>query len=317
MTYEVEVDNSGYICINHYMYEVEVVCDQCKRTFERRAGQVNEAEKFGWKQFCSTRCQSIYKTKKVAKKCDNPSCHKVVTASPKAKNAYCSRNCSAKHGNLQRLKPFVLVKCANTKCSHFLRNHDSKYCSVECVNMSKKGITGYTEEKLLNMFQEFQKIHGRIPTKAELGHLNRPARNLFGSWNKAIKAAGLIPNEVIFSKKFTANDGHICDSLSEKIIDDWLSARKIHHDVHVKYPWNNGMSADFKVGEYWVEFFGLAGQLKRYDALKKDKIALIKKYKLKIVHLYLSDIFPINKLDTKLKSVTFIKRSIAKITRKS
>ncbi len=153
--------------------------------------------------------------------------------------------------------------------------------------------------------------------KNELPALCSRGRHGFGTWNQAIQAAGFIPNEVIFSKKFTANDGHICDSLSEKIIDDWLFARKITHEIHVKYPWDNGMSADFKVGEYWVEFFGLAGQLKRYDSLKKDKIALIKKYKLKKVHLYLSDIFPINKLDKKLKSITLIKRSIAKITRKS
>ena len=152
----------------------------------------------------------------------------------------------------------------------------------------------------MQIIQKFQQDKGRIPTKAELGHLNRPARNNFGTWNNLIKVAGFTPNEVIFSKKFTANDGHICDSLSEKIVDDWLSARKIEHQTQVKYPWNNGMSTDFKVGEYWVELFGLTGQLKKHDSLMRTKLQLIKHYNLKLISLYLSDLFPTNRLEEKL-----------------
>ncbi|KKU05326.1 MAG: hypothetical protein UX08_C0007G0023 [Candidatus Collierbacteria bacterium GW2011_GWB1_45_35] len=60
------------------------------------------------------------------------------------------------------------------------------------------------------------------------------------------------------------------------------------------------MSADFKIGKYWVELFGLTGQLKKYDSLMRTKLELIKQYNLKLISLYLSDIFPVNHLDKKL-----------------
>jgi hypothetical protein len=50
----------------------------------------------------------------------------------------------------------------------------------------------------------------------------REYQQRFGSWNNAIRLAGFEPNSVIFSKKFLAKDGHVCDSYAEKIIDDWL-----------------------------------------------------------------------------------------------
>ena len=282
------------------MYEIEVICDHCKKEFERPLGRFNEAVKFGWKQFCSAECQSKSKSKKISKICDNPVCHKSILAKKTTSYTYCSRNYSATHNNLLRLKPFVLEKCANKNCNNFLRNHECKYCSRDCVNKSKKGLSSYSKEKLIQIIQKFQLDNGRIPTKAELGYLNRPARNIFGTWNKAVKAAGFIPNKVIFSKKFTANDGHICDSLSEKIVDDWLSARSIKHEVHIRYPWKNGMSTDFKVGKYWIELFGLTGQLKKYDSLMRTKLELIKQYNPKLISLYLSDIFPVSRLNEKL-----------------
>lgn len=282
------------------MYKVEVICDYCKKEFERPTGRYREAVKFGWKQFCSVECQSRSKNKKISKSCDSPLCKKLIFSKISSGYTYCSRSCSATHNNLLRLKPFILKKCANKNCSNFLRNHESKYCSVDCVNKSKKGLSSYTREGLMNIICNFHLKNNRIPTKGDLSNLNRPARNTFGTWNNLIKAAGFVPNPVMFSKKFTANDGHRCDSLSEKIIDDWLFARKIQHQTKVKYPWKNSMTADFKVGDYWIELFGLCGQLKSYDNLMKLKLENIKKYKLKLISLHLSDLFPTNHLEEKL-----------------
>ena len=49
------------------MVTVKVICDYCDKEFERPSGRYNEAVKFGWKQFCSTECQSQSKTKKILK----------------------------------------------------------------------------------------------------------------------------------------------------------------------------------------------------------------------------------------------------------
>lgn len=129
--------------------------------------------------------------------------------------------------------------------------------------------------------------------------LYRVSRNIFGTWNKAIEAAGFAPNPVMFAKKFIAKDGHKCDSLAERIIDDWFYARKIAHERNTLYPGDYGLKVDFRIRNYWVEFFGLSGELKTYDQLKRKKLRLAQKLNLKLVSIYPSDIFPKSKLDKK------------------
>lgn len=104
----------------------------------------------------------------------------------------------------------------------------------------------------------------------------------------------------MFAKKYIAKDGHTCDSLAEKIIDDWLARRGIAHKRSYPYPGNFGFSVDFKVGEYWIEFFGLYGQLRRYDELMKQKLKLINEYRLNLIAIYPKDLFPKSKLENKL-----------------
>ncbi len=57
------------------------------------------------------------------------------------------------------------------------------------------------------------------------------------------------------------------------------------------------MTADFKIRDTYVEFFGLKGQVKKYDQLVKEKEALWKVKNLKVIKIYPSDLFPKNKLD--------------------
>lgn len=88
----------------------------------------------------------------------------------------------------------------------------------------------------------------------------------------------------------------------KKIIDDYLFARKTKHVRNFSYPGNKKFTVDFKIGETWIEFFGLSGQLKRYDELVLQKLEIAKKYKLKLVKLYLRDLFPVSKLSKKIPS---------------
>jgi hypothetical protein len=130
------------------------------------------------------------------------------------------------------------------------------------------------------------------------------ARRFFGTWNNAIEAAGYDPNPVMFAKHYIAKDGHKCDSMAEKIVDDWLYERQVEHRVHVPYPWHNGMKCDFLVGDTWIEIFGLAGNVARYDELKREKLYLADKFKLKVFNLMLKDVYSKNKLDQKLSMFT-------------
>ncbi len=288
---------------------VEVNCNYCNKKFLRTSTRFNEAINNNWKQFCSVSCQSKSKTKpRIFAKCRV--CYKDVTRLKSdvetSGNIFCSSSCSIKYSNTHRITKLTLARkkhlfekpvCMNPSCHKQIGLENKKYCSPECrfIDINEK-----SKNYVLQEIRKFVKIYSRVPIKYEMPNLSSRGRHCFGTWNKAVKSAGFIPNDVIFSKKSTANDGHKCDSLSEKIVDDWLFARNIKHKVHVKYPFGNGMSVDFKVGEYWIELFGLTKQLKRYDSLMETKLGLIKQFNLKLISLYLSDIFPVNRLDKKL-----------------
>ena len=187
--------------------------------------------------------------------------------------------------------PGLVKKCAF--CGKDFKSR-KKYCSLACKN---KGSVIPAKE-LISKIETFVKKHGRIPLKREM--LNYHAfRSRFGTWNKAVKAAGFVPNSVMFAKKVISKDGHKCDSLAERIIDDWFYSRKTKHERSYPYPGNQGLSVDFRIGDYWVEFFGLSGQHRRYDQLKRKKIRLARKLGLNLVKIYPKDLFPKSKLSEK------------------
>lgn len=158
-----------------------------------------------------------------------------------------------------------------------------------------------TSEEVLNRIKKFYKENGRIPVKREATAIYKLARKYFGTWNKTIEAAGFKPNPVMFADKCIANDGHICDSIAEKVIDDYLSRRKIKHERNIFYP-RGKYTFDFKIGNIYVEYFGLAGEHKRYDELRKIKQRIAKKSDLQFVEIYPKDLYPHSKLNNILPS---------------
>jgi len=278
---------------------VEVICSRCKKKYFRPTGRVNEAKKFGWKQYCSRICQYSAKIKRIKFKCGNPDCNQVFFREPSdipsSKICFCSRSCAAKVNNPKSSKRRLKIRvCPN--CGQKFTGR-RKYCSLKCY---PKPII-ISKEQIIKEVRKFYLDNGRIPFKKEYFHW-KAARSRFGTWNKAIKAAGLKPNPVKFAKKYIANDGHKCDSLSEKIIDDWLYARKIPHQRNIRYL-GTDFTADFKVMDVFIEFFGLSGELKTYDKLMKKKLKIIKDNRLKLISIYPKDLFPKSRLDYVLKDL--------------
>lgn len=206
------------------MTSIKVTCSHCGKIYLRELRRVNEAKKFRWKQYCSLGCQKIAKNIKITVRCGNPQCCKTIKRSskeiPTSGMCFCSKSCSAivnnskfpKRKSVAKLEVFKTCKSCGKK---FYDNKTRRYCSPACY--SKRPI--FSAEKIIEEIKAFNKQNGRIPVKREY-HASRVARLWFGTWNKAIKAAGLKPNPVMFAKKHIAKDGHKCDSLSEKIIDD-------------------------------------------------------------------------------------------------
>lgn len=170
-------------------------------------------------------------------------------------------------------------------CCNKLFKGDKIFCSVKCSVVAHTT----TKDTVIKEIKEFYTTNGRIPLKREKWNIYKAARKYFGTWNNAIIAAGFKPNPVMFANHQIAKDGHICDSLAEKIIDDYLFENKINHERKVPYP-EGGYTADFKIGDKIIEFFGLAGEHQRYDELRRIKKKLAEKYSLKLVEIYPKDL---------------------------
>ncbi len=279
---------------------VKVKCDFCGKRFYRTLGRVNEANKFDWNQYCSIKCQSQYRLRRVEKICANPNCSKKISRllnqfrKSKSGNVFCSLSCAASFNNSK----FPKKKKLKDKCNYCGKEFFGHqiYCSIKCKHKSQV----VSKETICKLIKEFYERNKRIPLKREFHHYCA-TRNRFGNWNNAIKAAGFNPNPVLFAKKHIANDGHKCDSFSEKIIDDWLSDQNIGHERRVPYPGNNSLSVDFVIKDIFIEFFGLAGDLKEYDKLVRKKQKICRKYNIKLVEIYPKDLFPVNRLSKILK----------------
>lgn len=112
-----------------------------------------------------------------------------------------------------------------------------------------------------------------------------------GSWLAALTAAGVLDGGVhktARGHRALAIDGHVCHSLAEKTIDDWLTLHDTPHDREPSYPDSN-YRADFLVNGRFVEYFGLAGDPK-YDEKSQRKRCLAKTHHLDLVEISPQDL---------------------------
>jgi hypothetical protein len=126
-------------------------------------------------------------------------------------------------------------------------------------------------------------------------------KKLFGSWLRLLIEAGVLEDGTRKTSRgiqTLAKDGHVCFSLGEKTIDDWLHTHDVHHEKEPKYPDSN-FRADFKVGEAFVEYFGLAGD-PEYDKKIGEKTRFCLKYGIQLISILPKDLASQNGLNKKL-----------------
>jgi len=171
----------------------------------------------------------------------------------------------------------------------FTKERREKLRRLAKINFARFWKQPYSKQELLNKIRDFYTEYGRIPLKREF-NMYEEYRLRFGSWNNAIQIAGFDPNPVVYSKKFVARDGHVCDSFVEKIIDDWLSQNGVIHECNSSYT-GTKMTADFAVGKVRIEYFGLAGENKVYDETIHRKRDFCAREGLKLFEIYPRDLF--------------------------
>lgn len=282
----------------------KVLCINCQKPIYRRVGWVNESLKLGHNFYCSKKCESQYKSKEKLLVCEN--CGKTFLRIPSeiSLHNYCSQSCAATANNRKYPKARNPKLQTCLRCGKQFRKSKGnlKYCSVKCRRN--------TPQQLIDIIKQAARELKRIPAKRELREIDSSCVRTFGSWSNAIIAAGFQPNRSHSQRmykrtKTQALDGHLCDSVSEALIDNWLTENNISHERDIPYPGTNH-KADWAVflggSEIFVEYFGLAKDSPRYDRTIEIKRTLCRKYGLNLVALYPQDLYPIKRLDNKLKN---------------
>jgi len=285
----------------------KIFCTNCKKRIYRSIGRMNENLKLRHNFYCSKKCEFQYKSKKQLLVCEN--CGEFFTRSPHAfsPHNYCSRSCAVMVNNKKHSKRKAEFKTCMSCGRQFKKSMGNlKFCSIKCRVEAKRK---YTPEQLIDIIKLTAQELKRVPAKREL-KIARACEISFGSWNNAIIAAELQPNRSHSQRMYKcinakALDGHLCDSISEVIIDNWLTANKIPHERNILYPGTNhkaDWSVNFGNRNIFIEYFGLANDSPRYDRSVRKKKLICEKYKLKLIEIYPRDLYPEICLDAILKN---------------
>jgi len=84
--------------------------------------------------------------------------------------------------------------------------------------------------------------------------------------------------------QFVANDGHCVKSSLELQVDNWLHQHGVDHEYEPALG-NTKKKADFKVGDIYIEIWGIVGN-EKYERKKQHKLALYKKFELSLLSVY-------------------------------
>ncbi|MFH1424667.1 MAG: hypothetical protein ABIG20_03220 [archaeon] len=97
-----------------------------------------------------------------------------------------------------------------------------------------------------------------------------------------------------YTEKLVCKDGHMVNSTYERVVDNWLFYNGISHQVGVrisKSKTDPKSRTDFKIGQHWVEIWGLAGK-EFYDIKTIEvKLPLYQKlgFQSKLIEIYPAD----------------------------
>lgn len=287
----------------------KVLCKTCRVPIWRSKGRINENAKLGQHFYCSIECISTARQRRKSLKCENEQCGRIFNRmiSGISPHNYCSKSCAAIVNN--RVFPKWKVgprKCANVRCENIVKGW-LKYCSAKC----REGVRRrFTKQALLQNLRNIASTLGRVPAKREALQICYACVYYFGSWNNAVTEAGLAPNRSHSQRMYKrmsakALDGHTCDSISEAIVDNWLTEHYISHQRDVRYPETNHL-ADWEIQKsVFIEYFGLARDSPRYDRAVRRKRRLCRRYGIRLIEIYPHDLYPKIVLDDKLKNLIY------------
>ncbi len=139
----------------------------------------------------------------------------------------------------------------------------------------------------------------------------------FGSWFEALAETGALPAGVLATARGVrclAGDGHVCHSLDEQRIDNWLMAQGLPHEREPRYPTHPSLNptgrrcADWRVQDTFIEYFGLIGD-PCYEKKMGEKILLARHCGIDLITIHPSDL---ESLDQRLRCLLSYDKESAK-----
>jgi hypothetical protein len=135
------------------------------------------------------------------------------------------------------------------------------------------------------------------------------AKKLFGSWAHLLEGADLLSNRQRGrgGHQSISTDGHLCLSLGERAICEYLTKNGCAHEKEPMYPFhevlnpNNLLRGDFLVNGVIIEFAGMMSN-PNYASRMKTKQTLAKTMKLKWLKLEASSLNDLNLMLEEIKS---------------
>lgn len=135
------------------------------------------------------------------------------------------------------------------------------------------------------------------------------ASQLFGSWAHLLEEAGLLTQSQRGrgGHRSIASDGHLCLSMGERAICEFLTKNGITHEREPMYPFDevfnpNGLlRGDFLIGDLVIEFAGMMGN-PDYSERMKTKEKLAKARKIPWLKLETSSLADLNEMLLKIQN---------------
>lgn len=265
--------------------KVQITFQGCGKVFEVIPSEAH-------RKFCSTACASP--EKKVKLTCERCGKEYETRPSKASGSRFCSRKCR---------KSQVEVTCDVCgkvfEINTYQAERGRRFCSRACRNNAQIEVTCETCGKTFKVMKSrtARATPARycskacIPPAKKITRICETCGKSFEVWpSRAESAKYCSPDCVVpayYGKPGVAKDGHKVRSGLEMAVDDWLFEHGIQHELEPHCPWDKSphpRRADFKVGDVYIEVWGLAGKTK-YDKRRAQKVAKYAEHGIKLIEI--------------------------------
>jgi len=239
--------------------------------------------------YCSMTCASLHNGRSIRKNCQSCGIEFVSKKSNEKYGwgKYCSVECRNKS-----LVVDIVAECPVCKIKFKKKPSERKiYCSRKCIVY--KSSLKIPKNELERLYLNDRK------TSREIGiHFNTDKTVIL----RYLKKYGIPIRASIwgYTKLLTCKDGHKVRSCYERAFDNYLYSCGLEHEYEPRLPCDKRYASDFKVGDVYVEIWGVVNN-KKYEQRKKKKKNMYDENNYKLLDVHPNDFKDIKNIVIKLK----------------